>query len=72
MKDVNTDRINIYVTMPTGSTLDNADKLVKVIEARLDSFPGRKDLISRINEKNAVLTLNFTDDFVKKAGSKNG
>ena len=24
MKDVNTDRINIYVTMPTGSTLDNA------------------------------------------------
>lgn len=42
MKDVNTDRINIYVTMPTGSTLDNADKLVKVIEARLDSFPGRK------------------------------
>ncbi len=70
MKDVNTDRINIYVTMPTGSTLDNADKLVKVIEARLDSFPGRKDLISRINEKNAVLTLNFTDDFVKKAGSK--
>ena len=70
MKEVNTDRINVYVTMQTGSTLDNADKLVRVIEERLDSFPGRKELISRINEKNAVLTLTFTDDFVKKAGSK--
>lgn len=70
MKEVNTDRINVYVTMQTGSTLDNADKLVRVIEERLDSFPGRKELISRINEKNAVLTLTFTDDFVEKAGSK--
>lgn len=70
MKEVNTDRINVYVTMQTGSTLDNADKLVRVIEERLDSFPGRKELISRINEKNAVLTLTFTDDFVKKAGNK--
>ena len=70
MKEVNTDRINVYVTMQTGSTLDNADKLVRVVEERLDSFPGRKELISRINEKNAVLTLTFTDDFVEKAGSK--
>ena len=70
MKEVNTDRINVYVTMQTGSTLDNADKLVRVIEERLDSFPGRKELISRINEKNAVLTLTFTDDFVKKGGDK--
>lgn len=70
MKEVNTDRINVYVTMQTGSTLDNADKLVRVIEERLDSFPGRKELISRINEKNAVLTLTFTDNFVKKGGDK--
>lgn len=70
MKEVNTDRINVYVTMQTGSTLDNADKLVRVIEERLDSFPGRKELISRINEKSAVLTLTFTDDFVKKGGDK--
>lgn len=70
MKEVNTDRINVYVTMQTGSTLDNADKLVRVIEERLDSFPGRKELISRVNEKNAVLTLTFTDDFVKKGGDK--
>lgn len=70
MKDVNSDRINIYATMQTGSTLDNADKVVRIMEERLDSFPGRKELISRIRETDAVMTLTFTDDFVKQAGRK--
>lgn len=70
MKDVNSDRINIYATMQTGSTLDNADKIVRTMEERLDSFPGRKDLISRVRETDAVMTLTFTDEFIKKAGNK--
>ena len=48
MKEVASDRFNISVVMPTGSTLENTDKIVKVLEERLEDFPEKKDLICRI------------------------
>ena len=36
------DRFSIYVTMPTGSTLENADQVVHVIEERLAGFRRNK------------------------------
>lgn len=65
MKDVDSDRFNIYATMRTGSTLDNTDKVVKVMEERLTDFPEMKDLICRIRETDAVLTLVLKDDYTK-------
>ena len=56
-KEVESDRFSIYVTMPTGSTLENADQVVRVIEERLAGFPEKQDLISRIRETDAELTL---------------
>ena len=56
MKEVASDRFNISVVMPTGSTLENTDKIVKVLEERLEDFPEKKDLICRIREKEATLT----------------
>lgn len=38
MKEVASDRFNISVVMPTGSTLENTDKIVKVLEERLEDF----------------------------------
>lgn len=32
MKEVDSDRFNISVVMPTGSTLENTDKIVKALE----------------------------------------
>ncbi|WP_455638173.1 efflux RND transporter permease subunit [Parabacteroides sp.] len=69
MKDVDSDRFNIYATMPTGSTLDNTDKIVQVMEDRLADFPEKKDLICRIRESDAVLTLVLKDDY-KKIGKR--
>lgn len=69
MKDVDSDRFNIYATMQTGSTLDNTDKVVKVMEERLTDFPEMKDLICRIRETDAVLTLVLKDDY-KKIGKR--
>lgn len=65
MKDVDSDRFNIYATMQTGSMLDNTDKVVKVMEERLTDFPEMKDLICRIRETDAVLTLVLKDDYTK-------
>lgn len=62
-KEVVSDRFDLYVTMPTGSTLENTDKVVKVIEERLADFPEKKDLICRIRDKEAVLTLVLKEDF---------
>lgn len=57
------DRFSIYVTMPTGSTLENADQVVRVIEERLAGFPEKQDLISRIRETDAELTLVLKEDY---------
>ncbi|NDV64514.1 efflux RND transporter permease subunit [Bacteroides sp. 224] len=65
MKDVNSDRFNIYVTMPRGSTLENTDAIVKVMEERLEEFPEKKELICRIRESEAVLTLVLQEDYQK-------
>lgn len=62
-KEVESDRFSIYVTMPTGSTLENADQVVHVIEERLAEFPEKQDLISRVRETDAELTLVLRDDY---------
>lgn len=63
MKEVDSDRFNIYVRMETGSTLEKSDQLVKVLEERLSALPEKKDLICRIQEENADLTLVLKDDY---------
>src|SRR5690606_16553020 len=55
-REVDADRFNIYVTMPTGSTLESTDNVVRVLEERLEKIPEKKDLMSRVNEEEAVLT----------------
>ena len=69
MKDITSDRFNIYATMPTGSTLENTDNIVKVMEERLSEFPEKKELICRIRESEAVLTLVLKEDY-KKIGKR--
>lgn len=65
MKAVDSDRFNISVVMPTGSTLENTDKIVKVLEERLTDFPEKKDLICRVREKEATITLILQKDYQK-------
>jgi multidrug efflux pump subunit AcrB/ABC-type multidrug transport system ATPase subunit len=64
-REVDSDRFNIYVTMRTGSTLESTDNMVKALEERLEEIPEKKDLISRINEAEAVLTLVLQEDYEK-------
>lgn len=64
-KEIDSDRFNIYVSMHTGSTLESTDKLVKVIEERLGDFPEKKDLICRVQESEAQLTMVLKEDYQK-------
>ncbi|MDR2472340.1 MAG: efflux RND transporter permease subunit [Tannerella sp.] len=62
-RDVDSDRFMVYVTMPTGSTLENTDKLVRTLEERLAEIPEKKDIIARINEEEATLTIVLREDY---------
>jgi len=55
--------INLYVTMPGGTTLDNTDLLIAEVEKKLDSIQEKKDLLSQIYEEEAVLTITLLDDY---------
>ncbi|MDR3251691.1 MAG: efflux RND transporter permease subunit, partial [Tannerella sp.] len=64
-REVDSDRFNIYLTMRTGSTLESTDKMVKMLEERLEEVPEKKDIICRINEEEAVLTIVLQEDYQK-------
>ena len=64
-KPVNTDRVNMTLTMPSSSTLEYSDKMVSILEEKLDSFPEKKELICRIQEDAASMTLVLKEDYHK-------
>lgn len=64
-REVDADRFNIYVTMPTGSTLESTDNVVRVLEERLEGIAEKKDLVVRVNEEEAALTLILQEDYQK-------
>ena len=67
-RQVDSDRINISITMPSGSVLDDTDEATATLEARLDSLPQKKDIISRIQEDQASITLTLQEGYNKKGG----
>ena len=69
-KDIDSDRFDIYVNMYTGSTLESTDKVVKLLEERLTDFPEKQELICRVHEKEATLTLVLKKDFQKVSKRK--
>ena len=65
-KPVNTDRVNITLTMPSSSTLEYSDRMVAILEEKLDSFPEKEELICRIQEDAASMTMVLKDDYHKE------
>ncbi|MDR1673165.1 MAG: efflux RND transporter permease subunit [Bacteroidales bacterium] len=65
LTQVESDRLNISVSMQTGSTLDITDKAVRVMEDRLADFPEKKELICRVQEQEAQLTIVLHEDYWK-------
>jgi multidrug efflux pump subunit AcrB/ABC-type multidrug transport system ATPase subunit len=62
-QEVDADRFNIYVTMRTGSNLEQTDLAVSVMEDRLADIPEKDELICRIQERDAVLTFVLKEDY---------
>lgn len=63
LEEVEETQFSVYVTMPTGSTLEATDKVVTDVENRLKDIEEKKDLISKIQEEEAILTFILKDDY---------
>lgn len=66
-REVQTPDFRLSVQMPAGSTLDKTDAVVAEIESRLSSLPEKGDIISRIEEEQASVTISLAEDWNKKS-----
>jgi len=63
--EVETPTFRLSVTMPGGSTLEKTDAVVAEIESRLSSITEKEDVISRIEEERATVTVNLSKEWDK-------
>ncbi len=63
LSEVEEEQFSVYVTMPTGATLESTDQVVAEVESRLEEIAEKKDLISKIEEEEAILTFILDEDY---------
>lgn len=63
LQEVETKEINLYVTMPSGSSLETTDRTVQEIEKKLEDLAEKQDVISKIEEEQATVTVKLKDKF---------
>jgi len=63
IQEVDADEIDIFVTMPGGATLESTDILAKRIEEKLDGIDEKEDIISKINEDEATITVKLQENY---------
>ena len=66
-QEVNIDEFRLSITMPAGSTLEKTDALVGEIESRLASLAEKEDVVSRIEEDQATVTINLQENWEKSS-----
>lgn len=68
LQEVEEDQIQLYVTMPSGSSLETTDETVSKIEEKLEDVKEKQDVISTIEEEEAVVTVKLVEDFEEVDG----
>lgn len=63
LEEVETDQVNVFVTMAKGSTLENTDKVVREIEAKMEEVAEKEEVGSRIREEDAVVRVKLKENF---------
>lgn len=63
LEEVEESQFTVYVTMPTGSTLESTNAVVTEMENRLTDIAEKQDIISKIEEEEATLTVVLKEDY---------
>ncbi len=66
-QEIETPNFRLSISMPSGSTLEKTDAVVAEVESRLSSLPEKEDIVSRIEEEQATVTINLTKEWYKKS-----
>jgi len=69
-QSIDSDSFVISLDMPTSSTLDNTDQVVKVIEERLEKNPDKKEISSQVEDKQARIIFKFDKSILKGINKK--
>ena len=64
-EEVESPSFRLTATMPGGSSLEKTDAVVAEIESRLSALPEKEDVISRIEEDQATVTIILKKDWIK-------
>ena len=67
-EEVESKEFNLYVTMSRGATLEKTDAVVADIEKTLQDIPEKQDIVSKIYEEEAIITIKLQDDYKKIKG----
>ncbi len=70
LEEIETGSFPVSIVMPAGSTLENTDVLVTELEKRLDNLPEKGDIVSKIEESQASLTVQLKEDWDKESDRK--
>ena len=65
LNELETPQITLYVTMPTGTTLEATDALVAGMEESLMTIEEGEEVISRIEEEEATVSIKLKEDYRK-------
>ena len=65
LSELETTQVTLYVTMPTGTTLEATDALVSGMEQALMEIKEHKEVISRIEEEEATVSIILQDEYQK-------
>jgi multidrug efflux pump subunit AcrB len=65
LSELETNQVTLYVTMPTGTTLETTDQVVAGMEQALMQIEEKKEIVSRIEAEEATVTIELQDDYQK-------
>jgi multidrug efflux pump subunit AcrB/ABC-type multidrug transport system ATPase subunit len=65
LSEVESNEIEVYVTMPSGSSLTSTDELMAKFETDLLEIEEQETISSKIEEETGIVTLHLKDDFEK-------
>ena len=66
--EVSTPTYQLTVEMPQGTTLERADAIVAELEEILQKLPEKEDIVSRLDEEDASISVSLVEDYEKIRG----
>ncbi len=70
LREVEENRFPVYITMPTGSTLESTDLVVRDLETRYEGIEEILDVVANIQSEEAIINIILKENFEKIKGRK--